>query len=345
MGNVSEFSVSAFIAFVIIFFPLLNLLNLVSGAAVAYFITRQCVSVASTQRSFDAALDGVRSTSSDLLSKGLAKFMHIRPVGGYEDCGVDLYTVAVSFLQQNNVTEYGPNLTITTPLDSQQFVYESSARSTFDVGPFVSMSGIPFVNQIPGLGKPARLSFRVERAIEHPIDYVKLGSSGGSLANNSPATINMTPSVVSAPGVDGSDWNYPNIYQMIQNAGQIVVSEDVMIVDAKNPNWTVSSAVCSSGQQVWIDTHADGQWSYYGATGQISDAEGDPSVGYDTGINVGALLSQVGNNGPEFKAGKSLLNYQAPSAGAVEFKIADGPDPGMFNDNSGTMTVRVIVTQ
>jgi hypothetical protein len=158
---------------------------------------------------------------------------------------------------------------------------------------------------------------------------------------------------INVPGVledgSGSGWNYPNIFAMIQAAGETVVEQNVVIVYADNPNWTPTGLAISPGDQIWIDTHASGAWSFLtnGGNQPLYSANGDPSMDNATGFPTGSLLGDAGNT--MFMLGVSKLNYPPPATGPLGLAMNDDAGPGAnragYIGNVGEQAVRVIVTK
>jgi hypothetical protein len=153
------------------------------------------------------------------------------------------------------------------------------------------MSGIPLVNQIPGLGQPLPMNFRAVKMVEHPqglsFNAPNAGSSSGQLPQLPRApiiTVNQTSST-SAPTSTAPIWRTPNIYNQIAAAGETVVSTTVFSVnDALN--WQAPGLTIKPGEQVWMDTNAVGSWQ---AGNVVSDANGvSSSSTLTSGLSIGS---------------------------------------------------------
>jgi hypothetical protein len=159
-----------------------------------------------------------------------------------------------------------------------------------------------------------------------------------------------------------SGWNYPNIYTLIASAGESVVSNEVVEVDAMQPIppkaiidcYTPTGVTLQSGQNFWIDSRADGMW-HFDSGGTAYNANGDPNSPGGTGPpNVveplpsapgDALIGMIGNNTP-FVVGVDMLNHASNGQnGSFGLIINDDNFDTGFTDNVGMQTVRVIVTQ
>jgi hypothetical protein len=216
-GNtLAEFPV-ALLVLVCFVFPVISLVVLACGAATAYFITVEAASSASVARNFDCALSAMTSKANQL-SGGIAKWCMVKPVGGYNNCGIDLYILSVNCFNHSIVVA-GPNCQLPEPIDPSTYIYEFQTVGTFDVGPLLNGSSMSYFDDVPVLGKPARLRFTGERAVENP----KILEGPGTLAfngtghggNGGPNGGNGTPHSQPFNGLNnqcgpGIGWNFPN---------------------------------------------------------------------------------------------------------------------------------------
>lgn len=336
---------------VIIFFPLLNLIGIALAAGSIAFMTMDCATKASSQPTYADALTAMADEATSFQSTGLMKFLNLQPNGGYTNCGMDLFVKAENY-RNGNTTDYGPNTPVPPPLDPMTFVYEYCAESKFSVSPWVMMSGVPFLGQVPGLGKPVVLTFNVERSVEHPNGLAdgntnSATNSGGGVGSATPPAINNTTSANLLPPLDGSEWNHPNIYQLIEQAGETVVATDVFIVPANNPNPTMSQVSVNQENNLWFAFRSDGMWTtsptdptvnadgYATSTdnGTLKDANGKP---FKYALLVGKLT-----NSPYFEIGQQLT-MPAPGTGQLGALCCDYE--GMYDNNTGEQIVRVVVT-
>jgi hypothetical protein len=152
-------------------------------------------------------------------------------------------------------------------------------------------------------------------------------------------------------------WRTPNIYQMIQAAGETVVGQGVFIVYAKNINWTLTYLNVSPGQKIWIDTQAVGSWNIKPWAGIPStDANGvsNPSTYGATGPDgapysapgqpMGCLAGKIASSTPFF-LGDDKYNYPPVGSGAFSMICNDWASALNYNDNTGYQYVRVIVVE
>jgi hypothetical protein len=320
------------------------------------------------------------STSNQFGTSGFARFLNLQPAGGYENCGIDLYVRADNY-RNGPSQDFGPNTPPLAPPDPQTYVYEYSTRASYLVSPWISMGGVPFFAKVPGLGKPVILTFNAARAIENTdgLGPVSATATGAGFAQP-PSIINQPiSSIVPEPAV-GSAWNYPQIYQLIEANGQTVVETNVFQVYCDNYIYTDSGVSVTAGEQVWLDTTANGQWDVWPGCpyGDLTcTADGNPGQGFVEQFPSSSMLGRFGNS-PPFFVGSKQWNM-APNGsgplymGALDVQVNGEYFPGLINTggsawgpslpgqpantnpvgnywngyggNTGIMTVRVIVVQ
>jgi hypothetical protein len=131
----------------------------------------------------------------------------MQPVGGYNNCGVTLYVDATNYIG-NTVKSYGPNTPVPPPIDTTSTFYEYRAVASYDVRPFIDLGSVPFINNVPVIGKPAQLNFTCLRQVEYPQGLEGAGSlaSIGNLPGAPGNGSNPSNPLASPPP---ADWNYP----------------------------------------------------------------------------------------------------------------------------------------
>ncbi len=252
--SMAELPPSMFIFFFALF-PLIDMIGLCTGAVTSYLITTQCAVAAAGSINFDAALAASITNSNNLKDSGLGKFAKLAPVGGASGSGVDLYITGTK-TADNSLVVYGPNTHATPPvvLDGS-IVYEYEAIGTYDVGPFLSLAGCPWLGDVPGLGKPMRLRFSATRNVEHPegiigegaIAYMGSGSNPGQTDHSAgtlstPAGTTPNPN----PGMAVNPFIYTTLVPVDPNnpaAGFFLMTYNVAV----DPNSCVGNTLTVSG--------------------------------------------------------------------------------------------------
>ncbi|MBU6453025.1 MAG: hypothetical protein KGS72_14670 [Cyanobacteria bacterium REEB67] len=164
--------------------PLVNLLAFAAGYAAVASITDACASEAANSASFSDALSNLKKKAIALTDSGLGKFARVKACGGYENCGVDLYIATTNMSGPKSGTGghfYGPNTGLPAQAAEAEnaagnaagsagagaTIFEYTVRSNFTVGPFMDLSHVPFVGDVPLIGKGVLLSPSTSRVIEH----------------------------------------------------------------------------------------------------------------------------------------------------------------------------------
>jgi hypothetical protein len=156
-----------YVLFLIILIPLLNLVNLFVSAATLYLATNDFASKAATQPNYSSALNAMAAESYKFQATGFARFLHMVPTGGFSGCGDDLYVLATD-LGTGAVTSSQADMPLSQAIDTPASMYELSVQSVYEVSPLISMSALPLLGSVPGLGKPAALTFKATRPVEQP---------------------------------------------------------------------------------------------------------------------------------------------------------------------------------
>lgn len=344
-GNMSEFSIALYVFLLIIAFPLIDLLAVASGAAVMLLGANQVATTVSAQRRFPDCLASMQSETNSYLSGNFAKFMKLQPVGGYLNSGSDLYIDSSSFVG-SSTNRIGPNAPVPPPIDTSANIYECTVQMKCQVGPLVNLSFVPFLGNVPGLSVPALLTLSSSKAVEYPRG-LEFPSSNIASAGSLPA-LYQSPTAAVPPGSDGSGWNNPSIYDQIKAAGETIIAQEVVEVQANNNNYAPTTITVSPGQKIWIDTRADGVWSTSAGADPNINANGynySPPFYMCPSAPAGSLIGKLAGTGSPFFLGVDKFNYPPAGTGTLGLMINDGSDPTCYSDNSGVQIVRVILVQ
>lgn len=333
---------------VLIIFPLIDLMGLLCGAATVQFLAYRACCAASIQQRFQDSLLSMSSQSTSLCNSGLGRFSRLKPVNGYSNTGSDLFLM-VTNIYTSQATAFPANSPPTAPIDTTNNLYECSVVSTCEVGPVINLSGIPFVKDVPSLGKPAVITASWVRAWEHP--SATSSAATGAFSGGTSQTKLSNVSGLNTPGtltnIVGSGWNYPNIYAIITAAGQTPTQEAVLEVLARDPIWKQTNVIVQSGDKLWVDVTAKGVWSTtdFSTSWGGANLDADGLVGHITtnGQTHGALIGKIGVNGTPFAVGKKMWNMLPPGSGS--FYLICNDTPNCFHDNKGSMIVRLIVAK
>jgi len=160
----SEFGPALFLFFLVFLFPLLNLVQFACGACTVFLIARQAAQAAAGSPDFSTGLQRARDTAAMIATNGFGQFAHLQAANQY---GVSLY-VDQTTVSNNQQTVYGPDTPVKGTIDPVNNIYEIEARCLYDVGPMLNLRNVPWIGDIPLIGKPARLNFSCQRAAEFP---------------------------------------------------------------------------------------------------------------------------------------------------------------------------------
>jgi len=166
-ASIAEFGPALFFFFFIILFPLINLVAMGTGAASVYLAAKQCATKAAQQTTFANALVQAEAAAYNIESGGIGKFANLYPRGGWNSSGMDLYIIETN-INTNVSNRRGPNSPFIATGNPDDYIYAYEVVCTYDVGPFMNLSSIPFIGSVPGVGVPATLSYTAASNVEHP---------------------------------------------------------------------------------------------------------------------------------------------------------------------------------
>jgi len=351
-GNLSEYPVALMVLLLIIVVPLIDLLGVVTGSCVACLIAHQASSRAADHQLYTTALSTMQTEATNLLSTGFAAFARMRPVGGYQGSGADLYILESNY-RSGGTKSYGPNLPVETTIDPSTCLYECNVQAQYQVGPTVSLASMPFIGDVPGLGKPALIRFAASRAAEYPMGLNKTSDVATTIGAKTVGPCNIPWDAAFNPA--GSSWNFPNIYQMIKARGFGIIDDDVIVVPANKFQWTATVLQLNPGVKLSWDIRSDGSWTLDGVP---VSAAGEKQLG-SNGTPLGGLIAKIGNGRPFLLGpgglcdpirGKPGILYVAMNAGngpaAANAQKPVDPQTGVdYAGNKGAQIVRIIVAQ
>lgn len=191
-SSLAEFGPVLLVFFLLVLFPIINLIAFATGAATVWLLTIQCAGTASQAPKYSSMLDDMEQKALAITSSGFGQFAKLKPVNGYRGTGTDLYVV-VTNIQDGHAYYFGPNSGFSNWVDPSVAIFEVECRSKFEVGPFLNMSGVPFIGDIPIVGKPASLTWTCSRAIEHLESLGPVVHGNGDPSTPPPAPPNVPP--------------------------------------------------------------------------------------------------------------------------------------------------------
>ncbi|MBC8000358.1 MAG: hypothetical protein IAF58_20545 [Leptolyngbya sp.] len=187
-GSIAEFAPVLFIFFMMVLFPLINLIGYGTAVATVFFIGTNCAQAAETATSYPDALSSMHATALKLMNSGFGKFARLSPGGGggYNNCGADLYVIDIDYSTNTRVVSaanmqpaftYEPN-----------HIYEFQVVCNYQINPFLNLAGVPGIGSVPIVGKPCNTSFSSCRNAEHPEGVMAAGGTGTVITGGGPMT-------------------------------------------------------------------------------------------------------------------------------------------------------------
>jgi hypothetical protein len=201
-GSIAEFGPALFIFLLFAVFPFINLLALATATGTVALIATEAAGAAARSTSYPDALTAVQAKTVSLTQSGFGRFARLLPQGGIGGCGADLYVIQTR-VGTNQTQTYGPNTTVPPPIDATNNVYEYNVKVTYQMVPFVNLSAVPFIGNVPGLGKNTTLTWNVQRAVEYPTGLIGNGINPGQLGNPGGGGGGGGPGGVPLPGGGG----------------------------------------------------------------------------------------------------------------------------------------------
>jgi len=168
-ASLAEFGPVLAIFVLLVFIPALNFLSFAWGYATANLTCQACAADAANAPSFDQALAAVKKRARDMLDSAPGRFAGLKTASGYEKCGFDLYLAESNVQKETTGQFYGPNTGLPrgAKIDNAANVYEYALRGNFDVGPFLNLSAVPLVSNLPLIGQPVKIELSSIRVAEH----------------------------------------------------------------------------------------------------------------------------------------------------------------------------------
>lgn len=187
IATLAEFAMTLFVFFLITLFPLINLMGVATGSMTVMLLARQTASRAAISANYDDACDNVEREAMMFVNSGFGKFAKMKPQGGSNGCGTDVYVNRTEILTGQTKT-CGPNKRCPGPIECDKYIYEYSTHSKYSIGPFISLAAVPCLSDVPGVGKPVLIQMHYSMAVENP-----QGLSGNGTWSNGTGSGGTTP--------------------------------------------------------------------------------------------------------------------------------------------------------
>jgi hypothetical protein len=159
-GSTAEFAPALLVLFVIMVFPLIDLLAVAVGYADAWVLSVRWASIAAGSTGIESGTSLVERDCTKSMQTGLANLVKLSVP--------DIRVYGVRTKVMDGSVEYiGPRERANPPLNTTDYVYEYMTKAQFEQQPFVTMGGLPGLQSVPGLGAPFKYTLSQMRAVEH----------------------------------------------------------------------------------------------------------------------------------------------------------------------------------
>lgn len=172
-GNfIAELGPVLLIIFILIMFPLLDLVTYLCGVSTVQLAVNEASRAASTAEIPADALVAVQNAVTAVRNTGMGKFTRLTPVGGNNNSGIDLNVrIAVSPTNERSFSvpsqlPLPENLRPKEGNNKTDLIYEYQANGRFICSPLIDMSAIPLLKGIPILS-PTEIKYTSEHQVEN----------------------------------------------------------------------------------------------------------------------------------------------------------------------------------
>jgi hypothetical protein len=162
----AEFAPALFV-FILMLFPLINLIGYGMAVATAQLVGRQTAQAAGTANTFTLARTAMQTESNNMLGSAWGQFAKLSPNGGYSGSGADLY-VTITPVSGGPPTKNGPNVPYGGTVNTTTYIYEYTTSVHYTIRPFVPLGTFPFIGNVPIIGQAAQFNIDSSCAAEFP---------------------------------------------------------------------------------------------------------------------------------------------------------------------------------
>ena len=160
----SEFG-AAFVLFAcVMLLPFINVCFALWVCSLAWFNVHQSAALAGSASTYGEAMSLVHAQEHGFVASPLLNGLKL-----VEDEQKDIQLFVLEYGQKQGTTkEFGPNKPLDKSIDTSQNLYDYSVRVTFHVSPLLRLSAVPFLGNVPLLGKHLDITCRSDSFAEHP---------------------------------------------------------------------------------------------------------------------------------------------------------------------------------
>jgi hypothetical protein len=160
-GNAAEFAPVLIVLFLLTVFPLLNGLGIAIGYVNAAALSIHWASLAAGSTGMESATSTVLQDGASNMKGGLAQMVKLNIARQ------EVFALRTDIRSKDAIQYIGPDERAYPPLNESDYVYEYLVRTQFSQTPFINMSAVPFIKDIPGLGTNFTYYVSQLRATEH----------------------------------------------------------------------------------------------------------------------------------------------------------------------------------
>ena len=132
--------------------------------SLAWFNVHQSAALAGSASTYGEAMSLVHAQEHGFVASPLLSGLKL-----VEDEQKDIQLFVLEYGQkQGTMKEFGPNTPLDKSIDTSQNLYDYSVRVTFHVSPLLRLSAVPFLGNVPLLGKRLDITCRSDSFVEHP---------------------------------------------------------------------------------------------------------------------------------------------------------------------------------
>lgn len=167
-SSLAEFGPTLWVFFIVICFPLVNLVSFLTGVSTVMLTANLGARQAGSAQSMTEAVNAVNKTVTDLST--FQTFSRMTPTGGVGN-GATL-TAIVTQTGSGTTQRYSPPAVagrIDVSDNAQNAaVFQYEVKAAYDVAPLFNFAGVPGLGDVPILGKAVPVEFNSTASVEHP---------------------------------------------------------------------------------------------------------------------------------------------------------------------------------
>jgi hypothetical protein len=159
-SQAAELPVVLLILFVVILFPLIDLVSVVIGLGTLSFAADSAARAAGAAASYQDAQDKALAASNQIISGPLGQFAHLQP----QASPVVLHLLQID--SNGNPTQVDPTQAGFS-IDPKTYSYQYSVTLSYTAMALINLSSSNFLSGVPYIGAPAPVSCSASSPVEH----------------------------------------------------------------------------------------------------------------------------------------------------------------------------------